>query len=190
MDVIKEIKIGGLTLKVCKGDITRCGAEAIVNAANSRLEHGGGVALAIAKAATDGRPEEYTRISKDEMRKQIGKDEITHGEVVVTPGMALERFGTRFVIHTVGPICGGRWGEDFKKRLKAAIAAPLKKADELGVKSIAYPAVSAGIYGCPLEEVVRTMIKVFREQSKDINLREIYLVLYDDESVRRALEVV
>jgi len=92
---------------VVMGDITRFPAEAIVNAANKYLEHGGGVAYAIAKAAA-GNAREYIRISKEAMREQLGKDFIDHGEVVVTPAMNLERHGIKYVIHTVGPYCGGR----------------------------------------------------------------------------------
>ncbi len=66
------------------GDVTRFPAEAIVNAANRYLEHGGGVAYAIARAAA-GDVSEYIRISKEAMREQLGKDYIDHGEVVVTP---------------------------------------------------------------------------------------------------------
>jgi len=68
--------------EIVRGDITRFPSEAIVNAANRYLEHGG-VAYAIAKAAT-GSVREYTRISKEAMRGQLGKDSIEHGEVVVT----------------------------------------------------------------------------------------------------------
>ncbi len=108
--------------EIVKGDITRFPAEAIVNAANRYLEHGGGVAYAIAKAAA-GDPREYIRISKEAMREQIGRGGyIEHGEVVVTPAMRLEKHGIRYVIHTVGPYCGGIWdGGDKKEKLRKAI---------------------------------------------------------------------
>ena len=189
--IFKELKLNGLTFKIAKGDITKYPAEAIVNAANKYLEHGGGVALAIAKAATEGNPEKYTQLSKEEMLKQIGRDYIEHGEVVVTPSLALEKYGIKYVIHTVGPICNGLWNDDLKEKLKKALIAPLKKADELGLKSIAFPAISAGIYGCPLEEVVKTFVEVIKEFAGITkNIREVSLVLYDDESVKRALNVL
>ena len=189
--IFKELKLNGLTFKIAKGDITKYPAEAIVNAANKYLEHGGGVALAIAKAATEGNPEKYTQLSKEEMVKQIGRDYIEHGEVVVTPSLALEKYGIKYVIHTVGPICNGLWNDDLKEKLKKALIAPLKKADELGLKSIAFPAISAGIYGCPLEEVVKTFVDVIKEFAKITkNIKEVTLVLYDEESVKRALEVL
>ncbi len=191
MKILRELKFDGLTFKLVQGDITKYPAEAIVNAANRYLEHGGGVALAIAKAATNGNPEEYTRLSKEEMYKQIGRGYIEHGEVVVTPALALERYGIKFVIHTVGPICRGVWNEEFKEILKKALSAPLKKADELGLKSIAFPAVSAGIYGCPLEEVVKTLVEVVKEFAKIAeNVREVSLVLFDENSAKSASEVL
>ena len=191
MKILKELKFDGLIFKLVQGDITRYPAEAIVNAANKYLEHGGGVALAIAKAATNGNPDEYTRLSKEEMHKQIGRGYIEHGEVVVTPGLSLEQYGIRFVIHTVGPICRGVWNEEFKEKLRKALMAPMKKADELRLSSIAFPAVSAGIYGCPLEEVIKTFLEVVREFSKTAgNVREVALVIYDEESAKIALSIL
>ena len=189
MKVVKEININGLIVKLVQGDITKYPAEAIVNAANKYLEHGGGVALAIAKACV-GSAEEYTQISKEEMKKQIGRDYIEHGEVVVTPAYNLEKIGIKYVIHTVGPICRGEWNEEFKEKLVKALRAPLDKAEELKLKSIALPAVSAGIYGCPLEEVVKTFLEVVRDFAKSAeSVKEIALVIYDEESVNRALNV-
>ncbi len=186
-----EIKFDEVVFKLVRGDITKYPADAIVNAANKYLEHGGGVALAIARAATEGKPEEYTRMSKEEMKKQIGKDHIEHGEVVVTPALALEKHGIKFVIHTVGPICNGVWNEEMKEKLKRALMGPLKKAEELKLKSIAFPAISAGIYGCPLEEVVKTFLEVVKEFSKYMkSVKEVALVIYDEESLKRALETV
>ncbi|NJE04272.1 [protein ADP-ribosylglutamate] hydrolase [Thermococcus sp. MV11] len=177
-----------LSFEIVRGDITRFPAEAIVNAANKYLEHGGGVAYVIARAAA-GNVAEYIRISKEAMREQLGKSSIEHGEVVVTPALRLERYGIRHVIHTVGPYCGGIWNEERKEKLRKAILGALKKADELGVKTIAFPAVSSGIYGCPLEEVVRTFRETVEEFSKEAkSVERVYLVLYSEETYRRALK--
>ncbi|QDA32204.1 [protein ADP-ribosylglutamate] hydrolase [Thermococcus indicus] len=174
------------SFEIVRGDITRFPAEAIVNAANRYLEHGGGVAYAIAKAAA-GDAREYIRVSKEAMREQLGKDSIEHGEVVVTPAMRLEKFGIKYVIHTVGPYCGGVWDEDKKEKLRKAIMGALKKADGLGVKTIAFPAISAGIYGCPLEEVVRTFKEVVDGFSREArSVERIYLVLYSEDAYRKA----
>ena len=189
MKVVREIVFDGLRFKLVRGDITKYPAEAIVNAANKYLEHGGGVALAIAKACV-GSGEEFTRISKEEMKRQIGRSYIEHGEVVVTPAFNLEEVGVKFVIHTVGPICGGEWNEEFKKKLVKALRAPLDKAEELKLKSIAFPAVSAGIYGCPLEEVVKTLFEVVRDFAKSAeSVKEVSLVLFSEDQVERALKV-
>ncbi|AFK22979.1 [protein ADP-ribosylglutamate] hydrolase [Pyrococcus sp. ST04] len=174
-------------IRIVKGDITKFRADAIVNAANKYLEHGGGVAYAIAKAAA-GDVYEYIKISKEEMKKQLGKDWIEHGEVVVTPPLRLAENGVKYVIHTVGPYCGGKWDNEKEEKLKLAILGALKKADELGVRSIAFPAISAGIYGCPLENVVRVFASVAEEFLKNArNVKEIYLVLYSDRDYKVAI---
>ncbi|NJE30121.1 [protein ADP-ribosylglutamate] hydrolase [Thermococcus sp. 18S1] len=178
------------SFEIVRGDITRFPAEVIVNAANKYLEHGGGVAYAIAKAAA-GNAREYIRISKEAMREQLGKDSIDHGEVVVTPAMRLEEHGIRYVIHTVGPYCGGVWDGDKKEKLRKAIMGALRKADELGIKTIAFPAISAGIYGCPLEEVVRTFKETVEEFSREArSVERVYLVLYSRDAYRTALSVL
>ncbi|WP_456370409.1 [protein ADP-ribosylglutamate] hydrolase [Geoglobus sp.] len=180
------LNFGGIAVKLVQGDITAYPAEAIVNAANKYLEHGGGVAYAIAKACA-GNAAEYTKLSKKAMREQVGRDYIEHGEVVVTPAMRLEERGIKYVIHTVGPICRGKWGESYEEKLRFAFIGPMKKADELGLKSVAFPAVSAGIYGCPLEMVVETFLKAVEEFSGSArNLREVALVVYDSESLQKA----
>ncbi|WP_461864902.1 [protein ADP-ribosylglutamate] hydrolase [Thermococcus sp.] len=179
-----------LSFEIVRGDITRFRADAIVNAANRYLEHGGGVAYAIAKAAA-GNAREYIRISKEAMREQIGRDYIKHGEVVVTPAMRLERYGIKYVIHTVGPYCGHRWDEDKREKLKKAILGALKKAEGLGVKTIAFPAISAGIYGCPLGEVVKTFKEVIEEFSNEAkSVEKVYLVLYSERDYKGGKHVI
>ncbi len=181
--------VGGLNVRLVKGDITKVKAEAIVNAANRYLEHGGGVAYVIAKACA-GDPQRYTEISKKAMKEQLGKNFMDHGEVVVTPALNLESFGIRYVIHTVGPMCRGEWNPDLREKLFKAFLAPMKKADELGLKSIAFPAVSAGIYGCPLEEVVKTFLDAVKEFSKSVkSVDVIYLVIYGDRDYEIAKNV-
>jgi len=187
---MRRIEFGGLGFDIVQGDITKFPAEAIVNAANKYLEHGGGVALAIAKAAA-GDPYEYIKISKEAMREQIGRNYIEHGEVVVTPSLKMQKYGIKYVIHTVGPYCGGKWDENKKEKLKKAIFGALRKADELEVESIAFPAISAGIYGCPFKEVVKTFIETVREFSEEAkSVKEIFLVLYSKGDYERALRML
>ena len=188
MEVLAETEINGIKLKLAQGDITRYPAKAIVNAANKRLEHGGGVAYAIAKACA-GDAGKYTEISKKAMREQFGRDYIDHGEVVVTPAMNLEERGIKYVFHTVGPICSGRWNDELKEKLFRAFLGPLEKAEEMKVDSIAFPAVSAGIYGCELEKVVETFLEAVKS-FKGSNVKEVALVIYDRESAERALAVL
>jgi len=183
------IDLEGIRFRVVRGDITKYPADAIVNAANRYLRHGGGVALAIARAASS--QEEYTKLSREEMLKQVGRDYIEHGEVVVTPALNMEKFGIKYVIHTVGPYCGGEWNDRLKEKLRKALLAPLLKAEEMGLKSIAFPAVSSGIYGCPFEEVVSLMFEVVREFARNKkSIEEVALVLYDDRAAFKACEVL
>ncbi len=159
------------------GDITKFTADAIVNAANKYLSHGGGVALAIARAAA-GNPEKYTKLSQEECIKQMGKPYIDHGEVVVTPALNLERYGIKYVIHTVGPICGGKWDSDKEEKLKRAYLGALEKAEEMGLSSVAFPLISAGIYRCPPEkslEIFKQAAGEFLKTSKHV--KEVIMVL-------------
>jgi len=187
MEVLKELRVDDIILKLVQGDITRYPAKAIVNAANKRLEHGGGVAYAIAKACA-GNASRYTEISKKAMKEQFGRNFIEHGEVVVTPAMKLEENGIKYVFHTVGPICGGNWSESHREKLFKAFIGPLQKAEDMKIDSIAFPAVSAGIYGCELEKVVETFLDAVKS-FKGSSLKEVALVIYDRESARRAMAV-
>jgi len=164
-------------IKIIYGDITNISVDAIVNAANKHLQHGGGVAYAIAKAAA-GNANVYSKISKEECIKQLGKDFIEHGEVVVTPAMNLEKVGIKYVIHTVGPICNGKWDEDKADKLYKAYIGAMQKADELKLRSIAFPLISAGIYGCPREKSLEIFKKAARDFLKTANhVKEVIMVL-------------
>jgi len=127
-------------LELCEGDITRSEADAIVNAANSGLLGGGGVDGAIHRAAG---PDLLAacRAIVDEISS------LPAGQAVITPGY---RLAAAFVIHTVGPIWrGGEHGEE--RLLRSAYSASLRLAQERGLASLAFPAISCGAYGYPLE---------------------------------------
>lgn len=136
-----EVKINGSTLSVAEGDITFEETDAIVNAANSRLAGGGGVDGAIHRA---GGP-----AIMEETRKKY--DGCPTGKAVITGGGKLP---AKFVIHAVGPVYrDGKRGEP--ELLRSAYLESLRLASANGIKSISFPALSAGAYGYPLVEAAR-----------------------------------
>jgi len=163
-------------LKLEKGDITRCDADAIVNAANSHLKMGGGVAGAIRRAAG---PE-----------VQVECDRIGYCPVGKAVATGAGRLPYRHVIHAVGP----RWGEgDEEQKLRSAYRSALELADRLGMKSVAFPAISAVIFGYPLEEAARVALEEARAflASGPSSIEKVIFVLFEDrafEAFRQALE--
>jgi O-acetyl-ADP-ribose deacetylase (regulator of RNase III) len=153
-----EVKVNQSILSLVEGDITNEGTDAIVNAANSRLAGGAGVDGAIHLA---GGPS-----IMDECRKIGG---CPTGQAVMTTGGKLK---AKYVIHTVGPIYqGGTKGE--ASLLKSAHMESLKLASARKLKSIAFPAISTGVYGYPLQEAAHIALKTaidYLEEHTDINL--------------------
>ena len=139
-----EVKFGGTLFFLEEGDITRQETEAIVNAANSRLAGGGGVDGAIHRAGGPAIMEECRRIG-----------ECPTGQAVITTGGNLK---ARYVIHTVGPIYrDGARGEE--KQLASAYRESLKLAQKKGIPSLAFPSLSTGAYGYPLDEAAAIALK-------------------------------
>jgi O-acetyl-ADP-ribose deacetylase (regulator of RNase III) len=137
-----KVNIANCVLELLEGDITEMQTEAIVNAANARLILGGGVAGAIRRK---GGPKIQEECSK------IGGTFV--GGAVKTTGGNLK---ARYVIHAVGPQMG-EGNED--EKLKNATVNSLKLADENNIKSISFPAISAGIFGFPIERCAKIMLR-------------------------------
>ncbi|MFT7710498.1 O-acetyl-ADP-ribose deacetylase [Clavibacter tessellarius] len=139
-------------IEAVRGDITRQDVDAIVNAANSSLLGGGGVDGAIHRAAGPDLLAACRRIRADEL-----PDGLPAGDAVATPGF---RLPARHVIHTVGPV----WSrsEDRSAVLASAYRRSIEVAASLGVGSVAFPAVSAGVYGWPLDDAARVAAAAVR----------------------------
>lgn len=136
-------------LQLAQGDITAEALDAIVNAANRHLQHGGGVAGAISRKGGWAIQSE-----SDEWIHQHGS--VTHAEPAYTSGGKLP---CRYVIHAVGPI----WGEgDEENKLVAAIQGSLRVAERLELASLALPAISTGIFGFPKERAAELILETIR----------------------------
>ena len=170
----REVRIGGALLRILQGDITDQDVDAIVNAANPSLMGGGGVDGAIHRKGGPEILEECKRI-----RKTRYPEGLPTGEAVMTTGGRLK---ARYVIHTVGPIWrGGGSGE--AELLANAYRNSLKLAAERGLKSIAFPSISTGAYGYPIEEASKIALKTIREfLEREDKLEEVRLVLYTRDS--------
>ena len=170
----------GQTIQIVQGDITIENVDAIVNAANERLQHGGGVAWAISKK---GGPK--IQKESDEWIRQHGI--VPHSHPAWTSGGLLP---AKYVIHAVGPVWGdtkraGTSGDEDVK-LADAVTGSLRVADELKCFSIALPAISTGIFGFPkdraAEIIFSTIDKYFVENSSS-TVKTVKLVLFDQPSV-------
>ncbi|MEW6570724.1 MAG: macro domain-containing protein [Nitrospirota bacterium] len=166
MKIIAKKAIKGKTLRLVQGDITERDVDAIVNAANSRLQHGGGVAGAIVRKGG--------QIIQDESDK-IGFVPVGHA-AVTTAG----KLPAKFVIHAVGP----RMGEgDEEAKLESAVSNSLLLASEKGLKSISMPAISSGIFGFPKDACARILVKTAIQYIKNYprsSLEIIEFCVYDD----------
>jgi len=165
-----EAKIGATTLSLVRGDITAEETDAIVNAANSNLSGGGGVDGAIHRAGGPSIMQECRKIGS-----------CPAGSAVVTSGGRLK---ARYVIHTVGPIYrDGTHGE--AKTLASAYRESLKKAVENGVNTLAFPSISTGVYGYPVQDAASTalaaVIEFIRENS---GLDLVRFVLFSDSDLQ------
>lgn len=152
-----------------QGDLTEQRVDAIVNAANAQLMHGGGIAALIARK---GGP-----IINRESRAWVKEHgPVSHTEPAYTSGGELP---CRYVIHAVGPVWG-RGGEDAK--LAAAVAGSLRVAEDLELQSIALPAISTGIFGFPKGRaagVIYQAVHGYFQNQPESRLADVRLVTYD-----------
>jgi O-acetyl-ADP-ribose deacetylase (regulator of RNase III) len=159
--------VSAWSLEAVEGDITRERVDAIVNAANSSLLGGGGVDGAIHAAAGPQLLEECRRL-----RATTHPRGLAVGDAVAT---AAGRLPARFVVHTVGP--NRHAGQTDRTLLTSCYARALEVADELGARTVAFPLVSAGVYGWPKDDAIAAPLEVFR--AADTQVEEARLVAFD-----------
>jgi O-acetyl-ADP-ribose deacetylase len=161
----------GQILQIVQGDITEETTDAVVNAANSQLQHGAGVAGAIVRK---GGP--VIQMESDAWVQAHGP--VSHAHPGWTSG---GRLSAKYVIHAVGPV----WGEgDEDAKLASAIQGSLTVADELKCASISLPALSTGIFGFPKERAARVILAALEKyfSTCDSHVRLMRLVLFDRET--------
>lgn len=165
---------------VVAGNIVQIKADAIVNAANSSLMGGGGVDGAIHRAGGPRILEECGNIRKDKYPQGLPA-----GEAVETTGGLLP---VRYVIHTVGPVWhGGNANED--SILANSYKNSIRLAEKSGCKTIAFPAISTGVYGFPPERAARIVSRVLKESLADsASLERVILVFFSPQDYEIFLE--
>lgn len=162
----KARELGGVTLECVMGNIAaQRDVEAVVNAANAELRTGGGVAGALHRAAGPGLEAEGRPLAP-----------IAPGEAVVTSGHDLPN---DYVIHCLGPVYGR--DEPAGELLASCYVQALSSAEELGIGSLAFPAISTGAFGYPLEEAARIALETVAERAPGLDsVRRIRFVLFDE----------
>ena len=160
-----------MALRIIRADITTLNVDAIVNAANSTLLGGGGVDGAIHRAAGRGLLEECRTLGG-----------CPAGQARITKGYNLP---AKHVIHTVGPVWyGGNEGEP--ETLKSCYVSSLALARENGCKTVAFPLISAGIYGYPHEEALRIAVETIKAKGEDI---DVTIALFGDDLLELAVRL-
>ncbi len=163
----------GQQLQLVRGDLTQEHVDAIVNAANAYLQHGGGVARAIARGGGA-----TIQAESNSWVREHGP--VNHDEPAYTGGGKLP---CRYVIHAVGPV----WGEGQEEaKLAAAVNGSLILAERLNLTSIAFSAISTGIFGFPKDRAARvffTAVQEYFQYRPDSGLIEVRLTLYDQSTL-------
>ncbi|MCX2739929.1 O-acetyl-ADP-ribose deacetylase [Pontibacter anaerobius] len=166
--------MGKTTIEVQQGDITKVQVDAVVNAANSSLLGGGGVDGAIHRAGGPAILEECKLIRA----RQGG---CPTGEAVITTGGNLP---ARYVIHTVGPVWSGG-GKGEPELLANCYRNSLRLAEENGVKSIAFPNISTGVYGYPKDKAAKVAVDAVQSymQEHETSIKRVVFVCFDEENL-------
>lgn len=159
-----------MEITVVQGDITEQHTDAVVNAANSSLAGGGGVDGAIHRRGGRAIGEACR-----ELRRTSHPDGLPTGQAVATTAGELP---ARWVIHTVGPVYAK--SQDRSDQLRSCYRESLRVADELGASTIAFPAVSAGIYGWPIDDAARLAVGTVRATATRVS--EVRFVLLDPDT--------
>ncbi len=169
-EIAEREVLPGKKMVLVQGDITEEQVDAIVNAANSYLKHGGGVAGAIVRKGGREIQEESDRIGF-----------VPVGQAALT---GAGRLPARYVIHAVGP----RWGEgDEDNKLRNAVLNSLKLAEKEGFRHISLPAISAGIFGFPKDRCARIILQTIKEylqQHPEGSLEQVRICLYDQPTLQ------
>jgi len=163
----------GQILQIVQGDITTEEVDAVVNAANEHLQHGGGVAWAISKKGGPAIQKE-----SDVWVRKHGH--VPHARPAWTSG---GRLPAKYVIHAVGPV----WGDgDEDSKLESAVTGSLRAAEELKCSSIALPAISTGIFGFPKDRaagIIFSAIEKYFVENPSSGLRQVRIVLFDQATI-------
>jgi len=162
-----RVQVNNAVLELVRGDITELDTDAIVNAANERLAHGGGVAGVISRRGGPAIQRESS-----EWVRQHGP--VPTGSAAITSGGDLK---ARYVIHAVGPVYDGT--SRSSEFLASAVRAALQTADDHGLQSVALPAISTGIFGYPMQDAARVMLRETRAYLQgDTGLGKVVFCLY------------
>jgi len=172
-------------IELIKGDITRVETDAIVNAANSSLMGGGGVDGAIHRAAGPALLEECMDVAKE--RRGIPGGPCPAGDVVMTGAGHLP---CKKVIHTVGPVWhGGSGGE--ADLLASCYRESLLLAEEAGLKSVAFPNISTGVYGYPKDKAAAVAAEAVRKTLEETpGIEKVVFVCFNDENLKLYRKII
>ena len=157
-----------MPFNIVRQDITKMNVDAIVNAANTELQRGGGVCGAIFQAA-----------GADRLQASCNPlAPIQTGQAVITPGFDLP---AKYIIHTAGPVYDSQKAEESERLLRSAYTESLRLAAENGCESIAFPLISSGIYGYPKDEALRVATEAIRDFLADREM-DVTLTVFDKSS--------